>query len=98
MLLPFFSAADNIFVYTFAYFLVSVLWICGLHGDNIVNAVKSAFENTWIIENNEAFMAGVAIKDLPHVWTPKLNRLFMWVSTCCQSYFTCLNQVRSCLI
>lgn len=82
MLLPFFSAADNIFVYTFAYFLVSVLWICGLHGDNIVNAVKSAFENTWIIENNEAFMAGVAIKDLPHVWTPNLNRLFMWVSTC----------------
>lgn len=79
MLLPIFSAADNIFVYTFAYFLVSVLWICGLHGDNIVNAVKSAFENTWMIENNAAFEAGQAI---PHIWTPNLNRLFMWVSTC----------------
>lgn len=82
MLLPFFSAADNIFVFTFAYFLVSLLWICGLHGDNIVGAVKSAFENAWIVENNEAFMAGVAVADLPYVWTPNLNRLFMWVSTC----------------
>lgn len=79
MLLPVFSAADNIFVYTLAYFLVSVLWICGLHGDNIVNAVTNAFTNTWMVENNDAFMAG---KDIPNIWVPNLNRLFMWVSTC----------------
>lgn len=79
MLLPIFSAADNVFVFTFAYFLVSVLWICGLHGDNIVNAVKNAFEQTWMLENNAAFEAGKAI---PYIWTPNLNRLFMWVSTC----------------
>lgn len=79
MLLPIFSAADNIFVYTLAYFLVSVLWICGLHGDNIVNAVTNAFTQTWMIENNTAFEAGKAI---PYIWVPNLNRLFMWVSTC----------------
>ncbi|MFV0394888.1 MAG: PTS sugar transporter subunit IIC [Coprobacillaceae bacterium] len=79
MLLPIFSAADNIFVYTLAYFLVSVLWICGLHGDNIVNAVTNAFTQTWMIENNAAFEAGKAI---PYIWVPNLNRLFMWVSTC----------------
>lgn len=79
MLLPIFSAADNIFVYTIAYFLVSVLWICGLHGDNIVGAVTNTFANTWMIDNNAAFEASKAI---PYIWTPNLNRLFMWVSTC----------------
>lgn len=82
MLLPVLSAADNIFIYTLSYFLVSVLWMCGLHGDNIVGAVTNAFTNTWLAENNAAFMAGTAVADLPYVWTPNLNRLFMWVSTC----------------
>ncbi|MEG0275711.1 MAG: PTS transporter subunit EIIC [Coprobacillus sp.] len=82
MLLPVFSAADNIFVYTLSYFLVSLLWVCGLHGDNIVGAVTNTFANTWIADNNAAFVAGTAVKDLPYVWVPNLNRLFMWVSTC----------------
>ena len=56
MLLPVLSAADNIFIYTLSYFLVSLLWICGLHGDNIVGAVTNAFTNTWMVENNDAFM------------------------------------------
>lgn len=79
MLLPIFSAADNVFIFSLAYFLVSVLWICGLHGDNIVNAVTNAFTNTWMIENANAFEAG---KELQYVWVPNLNRLFMWVSSC----------------
>lgn len=79
MLLPIFSAADNVFVYTFAFFLVSALWICGLHGDNIVNAVVGTFTNTWAADNQAAFAAKQAI---PYVWTPNLNRLFMWVSSC----------------
>ncbi len=82
MLLPVMSAADNIFVYTLQQFLSALLWTCGLHGDNITGAVTSAFVNTWNIENNEAFMAGVAVKDLPHVWTGNLCRLSQWVSSC----------------
>ncbi|MFV0255009.1 MAG: PTS sugar transporter subunit IIC [Erysipelotrichaceae bacterium] len=82
MLLPVLSAADNIFVYTLSYFLISLLWIVGLHGDNIVNAVTATFTNTWMADNNAAFMAGTAVADLPNVWVPNLNRLFMWVSTC----------------
>jgi PTS system, lactose/cellobiose family IIC component len=79
MLLPLFSAADNIFVFTLAHFLVSVLWICGLHGDNIVGVVTGPFVNAWLIENSTAFEAGKAI---PYIWTPNLPRLFMWVSSC----------------
>lgn len=82
MLLPVMSAADNIFVYSLQQFLAALLWACGLHGDNITGAVTSTFTNTWIIQNSEAYMAGTAIKDLPHVWTPNLPRLSLWVSSC----------------
>ena len=33
-------------------------------------------------DNNTAFMAGTAVKDLPYVWTPNLCRLSQWVSSC----------------
>jgi len=79
MLLPIFSAADNIFVFTLAHFLISVLWICGLHGNNIVNAVTTPFTSAWLIENSAAFEAG---RPIPYIWTQNLARLFMWVSSC----------------
>lgn len=82
VLLPIFSAADNVFVYTLQQFLSALLWSVGLHGDNITGAVTSAFVNTWVLENNAAALAGTALKDLPYVWTPNLSRLSQWVSTC----------------
>ena len=82
MLLPVLGAADNIFVYTLQQFLSALLWICGLHGDNITGAVINVFTNQWIADNNTAFMAGTAVKDLPYVWTPNLCRLSQWVSSC----------------
>lgn len=78
-LLPILSAADNIFAYTFSYLLVSVFWVVGLHGDNIVGAVTSSFVNVWTLANNEA---GIAQTMPPHIWTSNLNRLHMWVSSC----------------
>ena len=82
MLLPVLGAADNIFIYTLQQFLSALLWICGLHGDNITGAVTNVFTNQWIADNNTAFMAGTAVKDLPYVWTPNLCRLSQWVSSC----------------
>lgn len=82
MLLPVLGAADNVFIYTISYFLVSLLWTCGLHGDNIVGAVVNVFVNQWTADNQNAFAAGMAVGDLPYVWTANLNRLHMWVSSC----------------
>ena len=82
MLLPVLGAADNIFVYSLQQFLASLLWVCGLHGDNITCAVTNVFTNQWIADNNTAFMAGTAVKNLPYVWTPNLCRLSQWTSTC----------------
>lgn len=82
MLLPVLGAADNIVVFTIQQFLSSLLWMCGLHGDNITGAVTNVFTNQWILDNNAAWMAGTPVKDLPYVWTPNLCRLSQWVSTC----------------
>ncbi len=82
MLLPVLGKADNIFVFTLQQFLSALLWTCGLHGDNITGAVTNAFLPQWTAENNTAFMAGTAVKDLPYVWTANLSRLSQWVSSC----------------
>ncbi len=82
MLLPVLSAADNVVIFTVQQFLSALLWMCGLHGDNITGAVTNVFTNQWILDNNAAFMAGTGVASLPHVWTPNLCRLSQWVSTC----------------
>lgn len=82
ILMPILGKADNVWVYTLQQFLSSLLWICGLHGDNITGAATSVFLNAWTIENQTQYAAGVAIKDLPYVWTSNLCRLGQWVSTC----------------
>ena len=82
MLLPVLGAADNVFVYSLQQFLSALLWMCGLHGDNITGAVCNVFTNQWIADNNTAFMANTAVANLPHTWTPNLCRLSQWVSTC----------------
>ncbi|EOS61340.1 PTS system, lactose/cellobiose family IIC component [Firmicutes bacterium M10-2] len=82
MLLPVLGAADNIVVYSIQQFLSALLWMCGLHGDNITGAVTNVFTNQWILDNNAAFMAGTAVADLPYTWTPNICRLSQWVSSC----------------
>lgn len=82
ILMPLIGNADNVFVYSFQQFMSALLWICGLHGDNITGAVTNVFLNQWLAENNAAYMAHTAVKDLPYVWTPNLCRLSQWVSSC----------------
>lgn len=82
ILMPLIGNADNVFVYSFQQFMSALLSICGLHGDNITGAVTNVFLNQWLAENNAAFMAHTAVKDLPYVWTPNLCRLSQWVSSC----------------
>lgn len=82
ILLPVLGAADNVGMFTFQQFLSALLWSAGLHGDNITGAVTSTFLTTFTLENQEAFLAGTPVRELPHVWTTNLSRLSQWVSTC----------------
>lgn len=66
-LTPLVGAADNIFMYTLDRTVSSLLWACGLHGDNMwTTPIFSPFQLIWTNENAAAKAAGEA---LPHIWT-----------------------------
>lgn len=79
ILQPIIGTADNVAVFSGATFLNSLLWACGIHGDNIVDSVTNVFTYGWLADNNAAVMAGQAAM---HVWVPNLKRIFMWTSSC----------------
>ena len=76
-LTPLVGAADNIFIYTLDRTVSSLLWACGLHGDNMwTTPIFSAFQLIWTDENAAAKVAGEA---LPHVWTYSgIDRISTW--------------------
>ncbi len=76
-LTPLVGAADNIFMYTLDRTVSSLLWACGLHGDNMwTTPIFSPFQLIWTNENAAAKAAGEA---LPHVWTYcGIDRISTW--------------------
>lgn len=76
---PLFSAAENIWVYTFRWIVGEVLWIVGIHPESIIDAITGPATTQWIAENAEAALAGAPI---PHIWTPGLDRITVIVSSC----------------
>ena len=80
ILVPVFSAADNIFVYTLTNTLAALFWTVGLHGENITGAVTGTVTAVWTAENQAAALAGQAI---PYVWygNTLIGRLCKWVSS-----------------
>ncbi|HAF62512.1 MAG TPA: PTS lactose transporter subunit IIC [Anaerolineaceae bacterium] len=81
LLTPLFSAVDNIITFTLRFFLGNAIWSVGLHADMIINSITSPFTAQWIIENADAFAAGVPANQLPHIWTGSLERVVGWTSS-----------------
>ena len=82
LLQPLFSAADNIWMYTFRMTTQNILWSVGLHGDNMVASVFTPLTTMWTAENAEALAQGVSGVNLPHVMTNSgVDRLTNWTAT-----------------
>lgn len=78
LLLPFFNAADNIFMFTTKMTLDFSLWSVGLHGGNMLAPIFSPFVAMWTAENAAAVAAG----NVPtHIWAGSMDRMTGWVST-----------------
>lgn len=75
---PLFKAADNIFMYTFTYFLQSLFWAMGIHGDNMLSPITSPFTTMTIAANAEAMSLG---QTLPYIWTQQLTRMHGWTAS-----------------
>ena len=82
---PFVAGADNIFVYLGSRLVANLMWVVGLHGDNMFLANFSPFGLMWLEENAAAFAAGTPSNELPHILAGfgvggGLDRLVMWPS------------------
>lgn len=77
-LVPFVNASDNILVYTAIKFITLLLWSVGMHGDNMLSPITSPMLYQWVSENAKAVSEGVALVQLPHIWTTVVDRMSMW--------------------
>lgn len=78
LLLPFITAADNVWVYTGKMLLDFGLWGVGLHGGNMLSPIFTPFVTMWTAENATAVAAGQVP---PHVWVEGMDRMMGWVAT-----------------
>jgi len=83
LLAPLVAGADNIFVFMGSTFVQQLLWIVGLHGDNMWVANFQPFGLMWLEENASALANGSTVFDLPHVLAAYgtgggLARLVIW--------------------
>ncbi|MBQ9317873.1 MAG: PTS sugar transporter subunit IIC [Atopobiaceae bacterium] len=85
VLAPLAAGADNIFVYLGARLLANLMWVVGLHGDNMLLSNFQPFGLMWLEENAAALAAGTPSNMLPHVLAGfgtggGIDRLVMWPS------------------
>lgn len=76
-LTPFFTAADNIGVYTLERAINAALWAIGLHGESVwTTPIFQPFMIMWTEQNSVAKAAGEV---LPHIWTLSgVDRISTW--------------------
>ena len=63
----------NIFAVMILYVIIMLFWCVGIHGNNMVSAVKEAIFTPMIVENMEAFAAG---KEAPNVLNMTMMQTF----------------------
>lgn len=78
---PLFTAADNIFVYTIRVFISLTFWAIGIHGDAILSPVLSPAYLTWSSANAAAATSGVALNELPYIWTQTFERTTVYTAS-----------------
>ena len=67
LLSPLVAGADNAFVFIGSTLVQQLLWIVGLHGDNMWVTNFQPFGLMWLEENATALANGSTVFDLPHV-------------------------------
>lgn len=66
LLSPLVMTSDTMFYHVSVALISRFFWWCGIHGNSVVGAVTTPFENVLSLENKEAYAAGTAANALPH--------------------------------
>ena len=67
---------DNIIAVMFLYVIISLFWLVGIHGNNMVAAVKEPIFKPLLYANTAAFQAGKTGKDIPYVFNLTMMQMF----------------------
>lgn len=81
LLKPIFSAVDSIGAFTLRFLLGQTVWTVGLHADAILTGITGPLLSTWIVENADAAVAGVAGNQLPYIWVQSTERMCGWTAS-----------------
>ncbi len=67
---------NNIFAVAILYVIISLFWCVGIHGNNMVAAVKEPIFRPLLYANTAAYTAGATQKDIPYVMNLTMLQMF----------------------
>ena len=67
---------NNIFAVAILYVIISLFWCVGIHGNNMVAAVKEPIFRPLLYANTAAYTSGAAQKDIPYVMNLTMLQMF----------------------
>ena len=67
---------NNIVAVCIMYVIIMLFWCVGIHGNNMVSAVKEPIFRPLLYANTAAFTAGAAQKDIPYVMNLTMLQMF----------------------
>lgn len=69
-------AGDNLIAVLFLYFIISLFWIVGFHGQNLMSPIAESIYRPLLYVNMSAFAAGNRGKDIPYIFNTSMFHMF----------------------
>jgi cellobiose PTS system EIIC component len=76
---PFINLVQGLPAVLILTFVVQLFWFFGLHGTNVLAPVLDGAWLTALLENNNAYMAGTKLSELPYLWTRGSFDAYAWM-------------------
>ena len=67
---------DNLIAVLVLYFIISLFWIVGFHGRNLMSPLIESFYRPLLYINMAAYNAGLRGKDIPYIFNPPMFKMF----------------------
>lgn len=67
---------DNLIAVLVLYFIISLFWIVGFHGKNLMSPLIESFYRPLLYINMAAFNAGMRGNDIPYIFNPPMFQMF----------------------
>ena len=83
LLAPILRMGDNVWMFALNNTLSGMFWSVGIHYENMVTSVVTPMTTMFLTANQEAYAAGTALSELPHIWVFGMSN---WATRCITNY------------